>query len=119
MLFEAIFTERLCVAGGYPRDEFVARNPHDLIRSIEVLNILTSAEIVLHSCLARKASSRELHFTRLDYPDNDPPAWHKFVTVQRTADGVRYDAKPLDYYGNLPENYERENRDYIARRSAS
>jgi len=93
-----------------------ARNPHDLIRSMEVTNILTCAELVLYSSLARKASSRELHFHRLDYPEVDPPAWRKFVTVQRTADGVRNDAQAIDYYGNLTENYERENADYLASR---
>lgn len=105
----------LCELASRDASRLVARNPHDLIRSIEVLNILTSAEIVLHSCLARKASSRELHFNRLDYPETDPPEWRKFVTVQRTPDGVRYDAKPVDYYGDLPGTYERVNRDYLDR----
>jgi len=91
----------------------MARNPHDLIRSIEVCNILTSAEIVLHSSLARKASSRELHFTRLAYPEVDAPAWRKCVTVQKTQEGVTAAALPLDYYGDLTPTYERENRDYL------
>ena len=97
----------------------MARNPHDLIRVLEVLNILTTAKIVIHSSLARKASSHPLHFSRLDHADADQSAWRKFVTVRDTPDGVRVDAKPLDYYGNLTENYERENRSYIdARRPA-
>ncbi len=91
----------------------VARNPHDLIRIQEVLNILTTAKIVLHSSLARKASSKTLHFTRLDSPEIDPPAWRKFVTVRPTAAGVVAGELPLDYYGNLPDTYERENRDYL------
>jgi len=95
-----------------------ARNPHELVRSLEVLSILTSAEIVLHSCLARKASSRELHFTRLDYPAVDPPEWRKFVTVQLADEGVRVGDMALDYYGDLVENYERENRDYLVSRRA-
>jgi len=90
-----------------------ACNPHDLIRVQEVLNILTNADLVIHSCLARKASSKQLQFTRLDYPDIDPPEWHKFVTVRRDRDGVKTGSVPIDYYGNLPENYERYNADYL------
>lgn len=90
-----------------------ARNPHDLLRAQEVLNILTNAELVLHSCLARKASSKQLQFQRLDYPEMDPPEWHKFVTVWRDEDGVKTGELPINYYGNLTENYERYNADYI------
>lgn len=117
-------TDELLVRGLAALDELeaqevprlMARNPHDVIRVLEVLNILTTAKIVIHSSLARKASSHALHFTRLDYPEVDPPAWRKFITVRDTPDGVRADSRPLDYYGNLTENYERENRDYIDRR---
>lgn len=94
----------------------VGRNPHDLIRIHEVLNILTTARIVLHSCLGRKASSKALHFTRLDHPETDPPAWRKFVTVRATEEGVAVGEKPLDYYGSLPDNYERHNREYLNRK---
>ncbi len=34
-----------------------ARNPHDLLRAKETLNVLTNAELVIQSCLARRASS--------------------------------------------------------------
>lgn len=90
----------------------VARNPHDLLRAQETLNILTNAELVIHSCLARKASSVQLQFARLDYPELDPPAWHKFVTVWKDESGVRHGALPIDYYGDLAANYERHNPDY-------
>jgi succinate dehydrogenase/fumarate reductase flavoprotein subunit len=91
-----------------------ARNPHDLLRAQEVLNILTNAELVMHSCMARKASSQQLQFQRLDYPAMDPPEWHKFITVWRDEAGVRTGELPIDYYGDLTENYERHNADYIA-----
>jgi succinate dehydrogenase/fumarate reductase flavoprotein subunit len=91
-----------------------ARNPHDLLRAQEVLNILTNAELVMHSCMARKASSQQLQFQRLDYPAMDPPEWHKFITVWRDEAGVRTGELPIDYYGDLTENYERHNPDYIS-----
>jgi hypothetical protein len=93
----------------------VGTTPHDLMRIAEVTSILTTAQVVVHSSLARKASSKELHFARMDYPELDPPEWRKFVTVRQTEDGVKDDAKPLDYYGSLPDNYERHNADYINR----
>jgi succinate dehydrogenase/fumarate reductase flavoprotein subunit len=85
-----------------------ARNPHDLIRSLETANVLTNSEIVLHACRARRASSKELQFARVDFPEVDPPEWKKFVTVTRTEDGVHTGSMPIDYYGALEENYRRE-----------
>jgi len=90
-----------------------AQNPHELVRSLEVLNILTNAEVVLHSCLARRASSKHLHFKRLDYPENDPPEWHKFVTIKLENNSVKFGEKPLNYYGSLQDNYEKHNQDYL------
>lgn len=90
-----------------------AQNPHELVRSLEVLNILTNAELVIHACLARKASSKHLHFIRSDYREMDPPEWHKFVTVKLKNNRVEVGEKPIDYYGSLEENYEAHNRDYL------
>ena len=55
-----------------------------------------------------------MQFARLDYPELDPPEWHKFVTVWKDEGGVRNGSLPIDYYGNLTENYERHNARYIA-----
>ena len=92
--------------------QMVARNPHELIRSLEVLNILTNAEIIITSCLARRASSRHLHFHRSDYPEMDPPEWHKFITVKIRENKVKIGEMPIDYYGSLRENYEIHNEEY-------
>jgi succinate dehydrogenase/fumarate reductase flavoprotein subunit len=89
-----------------------ALDPHKLVRSLEDLSILTHAQIVLHASLARKASSRFLDFHRIDYPQMDPPEWHKFITVKQADGKVRVGELPLDYCGNLKENYEAHNKDY-------
>ena len=118
----AFKTDELLLRGLVALDELesqdaprlVARNPHDLLRIQEVLNILTTAKIAIHSCLARKASSAWLHFSRLDYPEVDPLAWKKFTTVRGREDGgALFGEKPIDYYGNLTDNYERHNRPYL------
>ena len=55
------------LAGGY------AANPHELGRLLECHTILTVGEMVMHASLARRASSEQLDFRRLDYPVVDPP----------------------------------------------
>lgn len=92
------------------------RNPHELVRGLEVLNIMTNAELVMEACRARRASSRELDFTRLDYPDVDPPEWAKFVTVKLGRDGVETGSLSLGYPGDLAKNYEKHNPDDRGRR---
>ncbi|MGW8267897.1 MAG: FAD-dependent oxidoreductase [Longimicrobiales bacterium] len=88
-------------------------NPHELVRTLEVLNVLTNAETVLHACLARRASARYLLFERSDYPEMDPPAWRKFVTVRLQDGRVVEGERPLDYCGPLKESYESYNGEDI------
>ena len=96
-----------------------ARNPHELIRSLEVINILINAKVIINSCLVRKASSKHLHFIRSDYPEMDPLEWHKFITVKLENNKVKVGTLPIDYYGSLKENYEIYNEDYIKKRIIS
>ena len=93
-----------------------ARNPHELMRALEVLDILCCAEMITHSCLARKASSQWFGFSRLDYPEQDPPEWRTWVTVRLEEDQIVTRKVPLDYYGSLEEGYERH-RSTIGARS--
>jgi len=90
-----------------------ASNPHELVRTQEVINILTNAEIVILSSLARKASSKYLHFLRTDYPKMDPPDWHKFILIKKTDADIQIEKKPIDYYGSLEENYRAHNQDVL------
>ncbi|HTY82012.1 MAG TPA: hypothetical protein VMB24_04455, partial [Dehalococcoidales bacterium] len=89
-----------------------ALDPHKLLRSLEDLSILTYAQVILHASLARKASSRFLDFYRIDYPALDPPEWNKFINVRLENDKVKVSDAPLDYWGNLKDNYEANNKDY-------
>ena len=92
------------------RDEapkVVADNPHKLMRTLEVFNILTCSQMIIHASLARKASSPPLGFFRLDYPELDPPEWRKWVTIRLEDGKVRVGELPLDFWEPLKENYER------------
>lgn len=117
---DELLTAGLRLLGNIKENEALklyARNPHELVRSLEVLNILTNAEIIMNSCSARKAGAKHLHFIRSDYPEMDPPQWHKFVTIKLENNNVVNDEKPLDYYGSLKESYESHNQEYIRRKS--
>ena len=82
-----------------------ARNPHELVRILEVFNIITNGEMILEACQARKASNTVLGFTRLDYPEIDPPEWRKWVTIKQDEGKVKIGELPLDYHGDLEKNY--------------
>ncbi|MBW1803255.1 MAG: hypothetical protein JRJ85_21310, partial [Deltaproteobacteria bacterium] len=41
--------------------EVCARNPHELMRSLEALTVLTCGEMIMHACLARRASNSFLN----------------------------------------------------------
>ena len=81
--------------------------PHKLMRTLEVLNILTCDEMIIHASMARKASSQRLGFSRLDYPETDPPNWHKWVTVRLERGTVKTGELPIDFWKPLAENYEK------------
>jgi succinate dehydrogenase/fumarate reductase flavoprotein subunit len=86
-----------------------ARNPHELMRALEVQDILTCCKIIIYACLARKSSNNWLYFQRLDYQTNNPPEWRKWLTVSLADDKVKVNEYPLDYFGGYPSlkaNYE-------------
>jgi succinate dehydrogenase/fumarate reductase flavoprotein subunit len=94
----------------YP--ETYASNPHILLRVLETYNILTVDEIILQACLARKASSEVMGHFRQDYPEMDPPEWHKWITLRQEEGSTKIGELPLDFAGVLNDNYETHNPGY-------
>ena len=92
--------------------EIYAGDPHKLGRTLDVLDLLTCSQIIIHACMARKASSQTLDFNRLDYPDVDPPEWHKWITVKQEDGEPKIGSLPIDFFGPLREGYEKHNKDY-------
>ena len=82
-----------------------ARNPHELVRILEVYNIITNGEMILEACRARKASNTVLGFTRSDYPEVNPPEWQKWVTIRQDEGKVKVGELTLEYHGDLEKNY--------------
>lgn len=83
-----------------------ARNPHELCRALGVLSLITFQEMVLQASLARRASSAAMDFWRADYPEIDPPEWHKWITMKLVDGDVKWGELPIDYWGPLKTNYE-------------
>ncbi len=94
----------------YP--ETYASNPHILLRVLKTYNVLTCDQIIFQACLARKASSQVLGHVRQDYPEVDPPEWHKWITLRLEEGTARVRGLPISFWGPLAENYEAHNADY-------
>jgi succinate dehydrogenase/fumarate reductase flavoprotein subunit len=86
-----------------------ARNPHELMRALEVLDILTVSEMIVTACQARKACNSWIFFERMDYPEDDPAEWRKWITIKLDEQGVKIGELPLDYCGALQANYDAHN----------
>jgi succinate dehydrogenase/fumarate reductase flavoprotein subunit len=90
-----------------------AFNPHELVRLLEVFSILTVSQIILHSCIARKTSSKALNFNRIDSSHSEASEDKKLITVRQVNNTIVIGDKPLNFFGDLKENYEKYNHDYI------
>jgi hypothetical protein len=60
----------------------------------------------MHACLARKASSRWNGFYRSDFPEVDPPKWHKFITLRLDNEEIEVGELPITYGTPYKENYD-------------
>lgn len=89
------------------------KNPHELMRAHEVMDILEVAQMILQACLFRESSSKELRFYRSDYPEMDPKEDCCFLTIRRVHGKPVRGMVPHDYYGDIEEEYEKRNQDYI------
>lgn len=118
---DALLKEGLDLLESFERDivpNLTAANPHDLMRTHEVLDILTVAELVLHACLVRKSSSAPLFFRRSDFPEMDPECDRKHIAIHQENGQVVTRDVPLNFFGDLQEEYEKRNGDYIAELAA-
>lgn len=86
--------------------ELFADDPHKLGRVIDTIDVLTVDQIIINACIARKASSSYLNFDRLDYPEKDTIEWKKWITLKLEDGKVKTGEMPIDYWGDLKENYD-------------
>lgn len=99
------------------RDEWPrvrADNPHQLMRVLEVGDIVTCAQMIVAACQAREASSTHLHFKRLDFPRMDPPEWHKWIVIRKLRDQIEIDDRPIAFWGDFESNYRPRHAENLA-----
>lgn len=87
-----------------------AGNPHELARLLEVFDILTVAQIILEACLARKGNCEKLDFRRSDDAGAKP---EPFIVIRHDGEKVVSRNVPLDFAGDVRENYESFNKEYV------
>ncbi|MEJ2508729.1 MAG: fumarate reductase/succinate dehydrogenase flavoprotein subunit [Gammaproteobacteria bacterium] len=64
-----------------------AKDPHELLRAMEVHAILDCAEMAARASLYRTESRWGLYHYRVDYPEADDQNWYAHVQVKRGEDG--------------------------------
>ena len=90
-----------------------AYNPHELVRLLEVFDILTVSQIILHASLARKISSKPLCFQRGDSNVTETENERNLITIRQVDNQIVLGEKPIDFFGDLKENYEKFNSEPI------
>lgn len=97
--------------------ETFAYNPHELVRLLEVFDILTVSRIILYACLARKSSSEPLCFIKYDSLVSANEETKQLITLKQLGKKVVINELPVDFFGDLKGNYEKYNKDYINEKS--
>ena len=113
---DALLTQGLDLLNTYEKEyvpQLSCENPHDLMRTHEVLDILTVAKLIIESCLARKSSSVPLCFERSDYPKEDPEDDDFFIVIKCENGTVTTRKVKKDYYGDVKIEYEKRNGEYM------
>lgn len=120
--YDDLLKEGLDLLNSYERDyvpQLVCDNPHDLMRTHEVLDILDVSRLIMNACLLRKSSSKPLCFTRSDYPALDPEQDRYFITIRQEDNRIVSRNVPLNYYGDVEEEYLARNAGYVEEREQS
>jgi succinate dehydrogenase/fumarate reductase flavoprotein subunit len=91
-------------------NETYAYNPHELVRLLEVFDILTVSRIILISCLRRKTSSKPLCFVK--YNSSEVIDAGMLLTIRQAGSDIITRELNVGFFGDLNENYERHNKKY-------
>jgi succinate dehydrogenase/fumarate reductase flavoprotein subunit len=87
-------------------DRLVARDPHELMRAMEVHAIRDCAELAARASLYRTESRWGLYHNRVDYPDRDDREWFVHVQVKKINDAMTCFKRPVDPYIINPDEHE-------------
>jgi succinate dehydrogenase/fumarate reductase flavoprotein subunit len=87
-------------------DRLVARDPHELMRALEVHAIRDCAELAARASLYRTESRWGLYHNRVDYPDRDDREWFVHVQVKKIDGAMTCFKRPVDPYIINPDEHE-------------
>lgn len=90
-----------------------AYNPHELVRLLEVFDILTVSQMIIEASMVRKAGCKPLCFIRGDSNEVDVEKENKFFVLKREDNKTKKREVPLDYFGDFNDNYEKYNQNDI------
>ena len=79
------------------RAELGARNPHELWRCLEVLNLMDAAEMIMLCAKARRESRCAPEHYRADYPHPDDENWYCNTSLQRRDGEVVVGKRPFNH----------------------
>jgi hypothetical protein len=92
--------------------QLYALDPHKLMRSLESLNAIEAAKIIIYAMKERRFTSPKLGINRLDYPEPDEEELKKYLVLHQEDGEVKYERIPIRFWGNMKEQYEAHNQDY-------
>ena len=93
--------------------QLFALDPHKLMRALEDLSIMEYARIILSAMKERRLSSPRLGLERQDYPARDPEEEKHYLALHQENGEIRFERIPIRYWGNMKEQYELHNPDYV------
>jgi succinate dehydrogenase/fumarate reductase flavoprotein subunit len=80
-------------------DQLVARDPHELMRALEMQSILDCADLAAAASLYRTESRWGLYHLRVDYPETDNQNWFCHSMHFKDAAGrIAHRKRPIDPY---------------------
>ncbi|WP_395402768.1 fumarate reductase/succinate dehydrogenase flavoprotein subunit [Pseudoduganella sp. UC29_106] len=79
-------------------DRLSARNPHELMRAMEVHAIRDCAEMAARASLYRKESRWGLYHYRVDHPERNDADWFVHVQLQKQNDAMTCFKRPIEPY---------------------
>jgi len=96
--------------------QIACRNPHELMRAHEVMDIITVSKLILYACLLRKQSSKPLYFYRSDGNSALEEQEKGFITIYQQDGKIQSRIIPHDYFDDLKAEYEKRNKDYMEKK---
>jgi len=73
-----------------------ASNPHELMRTIEVQNIVDIAKLHAQTALLRTETRMPPYHYRVDYPEQDDVHWRKNIVLQNVDGEMKYTLETLE-----------------------